>query len=175
MNIPNFVLCFHLCKIHPILFNLLWYVDKWFGQQWMKLIQNYALDHIREPSRQNYRWHHVFLHFRGNTHFRESDMCLFLTYFLCKHNKNSGSVAYYCPPVHTPLPCELRGLNVLGSERSHNIYWHLLVQGLTFQALFVVLKCQLTFLPQCPVMPFLMCMFWCFEHITAKATLDINE
>lgn len=96
---------------------------------------------------------------RGNTHFRESDMCLFLTYLLCKRNKNSGSVVYYCPPVHTPLPCELRGLNVLGSERAHNIYWHLLVQGLTFQALFVVLKCHLTFLPQCPVMPFLICMF----------------
>lgn len=97
---------------------------------------------------------------RGNAHFSETHICLFLSYFICKHDKNSGehvAVLSRCPPVHTPLPHALQGLNVLRSQCSRNIYWHLLVQGLTFQALFAVLKCQSAFSPQSPVMLFLKC------------------
>ena len=50
MSLLSPVLCFPLCKIPPILFNHERYVDKWCGQRWMKLIQNYALDHTRESS-----------------------------------------------------------------------------------------------------------------------------
>lgn len=81
----------------------------------------------------------------GTTYYRASEICLLLAYFLCKLNINSGkqeTVLYCCPPEHTPLPLVLQRLNVLRSECLRNIYWHLLVHGLTFQALFAVFKCQ---------------------------------
>lgn len=84
---------------------------------------------------------------RGTICCRASEICLHLTYFLCQHRMNNGKQKDI---LLLPLPIVLQGLNVLRSERLHNVYWHLLVHGLTFQALFAVLKCQSTFLPQCP-------------------------
>lgn len=62
----------------------------------------------------------------------------------------------------TLLPRALQGLNVLGSEHARNIYWHSPVHGVTFQALFALLKCQQTSHPRWLVMAFLKRTLWFF-------------
>lgn len=127
----------------------------------MKLRPNYALGHIRESLRHKLQMTPCI------ASIQQAPPIMGHLKFVSSYHTSSSSIIfpvakkesllYCCQTVHT-APC-IAGLNGHRSDCLCNIYWHLLVHGLTFQALFAVLKCQSTFLPQCPVMSFLKCMF----------------